>query len=104
MNTRQKEILDKKFKVNEHFTISRRDYEDMPDSMLAWNWSDERMQELADRTNANLAEYDESDPDGMENDFWKTMEVEAVRMGMEYYEDLEEDYLAEMEYDWMMLK
>lgn len=104
MEKRQKELLEKEFKVNEHFAITRGDYENMPCPMLAWTWSDERMKELAERISQSLVRWDENDPEGMEDDFWKTMENEAVSMGMEYYEDFDDDYRAELEYDWMNLK
>ena len=104
MNVKQKEIMEKEFKVNEHFSISRGDYENMPCSMFAWKWSDKRMEELASNIAKNLCPYDENDEEGMEDDFWKTMEDEAVRMGMEYYEDFEDDYIAEIEYDWINIK
>lgn len=104
MNEKQKALLEKEFKVNEHFAISRSDYENMPCPMLAWTWSDERMQQLAGNIGQSLTRYDANDPDGMDDDFWKTMEDEAVRMGMEYYEDFDDDYRAELQYDWMNLK
>ncbi len=104
MNERQKAILEKEFKVNEHYSIYRQLYESMPCPMLAWCWSDERMQELAGNIAKNLAEYDPNDPDGMEDDYWKTMEDEAVKMGMEYYEDFDDDYLAELENEWKNVK
>ena len=104
MNNKQKALLEKKFKVNDRFSITRGDYEGLPDAMLAWTWSDERMTELAANINRNLCRYDKNDPEGMEDDFWKTMEDEAVKMGMEYYEDFDDDYHAELEYDWMNVK
>ncbi len=104
MNDRQKNILEKKFRVNEHFSISRGDYENMPDPLFAWKWSDNRMEELASKIAKELCPYDENDEEGMEDDFWCTMEDEAVKMGMEYYEDFEDDYIAEIEYDWLHLK
>ena len=104
MTPKQEAILKQEFKVNEHFSISRGDYEGMPDSMLAWTWSDDRMTELAARINQNLAPWDDSNPEGMDDDFWKTMEDEAVRMGMEYYEDFDDDYCAELEYKWNQMK
>jgi len=96
--------LNKEFKVNEHFSIRRCDYEDMPDPMLAWNWSDEKMQELAELTSKNLCRYDKTDPEGMEDDFWKTMEEAAVYMGMKYYEDMEDDELAELDEQFKNIK
>lgn len=104
MNEKQQAIIEKVFAVNEHFSIRRSDYEGMPNPMLAWTWSDERMTELAARINQELARYDANDPEGMEDDFWKTMEDEAVRMGMEYYEDFDDDYCAELQYKWMQVK
>lgn len=104
MEKRQKELLEKEFKVNEHFAIKRGDYENMPCPMLAWTWSDERMTELAANISQSLARWDAGDPEGMEDDFWKTMEDEAVRMDMAYYEDLDDDERASLEYDWMNLK
>ena len=100
MTDKQKEILNKEFKVNKHFSITRGDYEGMPSPMLAWTWSDERMTLLAANINANLARYDANDPEAMDDDFWYTMEGEAVKMGMEYYEDFDDDYCAELEYKW----
>lgn len=100
MTERQEAILNREFKVNEHFSIKRGDYENMPCPMLAWTWSDERMTQLAENINANLARYDANDPDGMDDDFWSTMENEAVKMGMEYYEDFDDDYRASLEYEW----
>ena len=104
MNDKQKEILEKQFKVNEHFAISRSDYENMPCPMLAWTWSDERMQQLAGNIGQSLVRWDENDPEGMEDNFWKTMEDEAVRMGIAYYEDLDDDERASLEYEWKNLK
>lgn len=100
MNKKQEAILNKEFKVNERFSITRAYYEGLPCQMLAWTWSDKRMTELAAKINENLIRYDENDPDGMDDDFWYTMESEAVKMGMEYYEDFSEDYLESLEYDW----
>ena len=104
MNKTQEALLTNEFMVNEHFTITRGYYENLPCPMLAWTWSDERMKQLAQNINNNLARWDDNDPEGMEDDFWSTMENEAVHMGMEYYDDLEEDYLAELEYDWRQIK
>lgn len=104
MNKKQTEILEKEFRVNDRYTITRSDYEDMPSPMLAWTWNDSRMTELASHINANLTPYDESNPNRSDENFWETMEREAVKMGMEYYEDLENDYLASLEDEWKNLK
>lgn len=104
MNKTQEQLLTKRFKVNERFTIAREDYENMPDPMLAFTWSDERMEELARRIAPNLCPYDENDPEGMEDDFWKEMEDEAVRMGMEYYEDFSKEESDAIEEKWNSIK
>ena len=109
MNERQKALLEKEFDVNEQFSITRGDYENMPCPMLAWTWSDRQMTELAKEIALELSNYnyDEASPyyqEEKEENFWKEMENCAVRLGMEYYEDFDDDYLAELEYDWINLK
>lgn len=87
-------LLSKEFKVNENFSISRGDYENMPIPMFAWKWSDFQMAKLANLIAAELSQYKyaNQDKDAMQEEmddaFWKEMEDCAVRMGMEYYEDL----------------
>ena len=109
MTPKQEAILKQEFKVNEHFSISRGDYEGMPDPMLAWTWSDERMAELAKNIATELAQYSYANEgkDALQEEqddaFWKEMENCAVRMGMEYYEDFDDGYRAELEYKWMQL-
>lgn len=102
-NEKQMAILDKEFVVDNHFSISRADYESMPCAMLAWNWSDEKMQELADRIDARLGS-DYPNEFEMEDDFWQTMEDEAIRMGMEYYEDMTDERIAELDNEWSKIK
>lgn len=109
MNDKQKQLLEKEFKVNDEFSISRGDYESMPCPMLAWTWSDEQMEELAKNIAVELTNYnyDETSPDYQwrkRDNFWIEMENCAVRLGMEYYEDFDEDYLAELEYDWLSVE
>jgi hypothetical protein len=78
-------------------SICRLDYESMPCSMKAWDWSDEKMQALADEISLDFGydEYpagesveDENERESINSDFWLAMEATAVRMGMEYYEDM----------------
>ena len=104
MNKKQEQILNKKFKVNRHFSITRSDYEDMPDPMEARNWSDEKMTELAKSIKLNLCEYDKNDKEAMEDNFWYTMEKEAVKMGMRYYEDLDEEEMNKSDSEWEQIK
>lgn len=72
--------------------ISRADYENMPDAMMANDWTDEQMQELADDIARELSQYSfDATANYYEEDldeaFWKEMENCAVRRGMKYYED-----------------
>lgn len=95
MNKKQEEILYKEFKVNDRFTITRGDYEGFPCAMVAYNWTDEQMEELAKEIGEELegyAEwYDDLDCEGYEEDFWIVMENIAVKKGMQYYEDLSDE-------------
>lgn len=90
----EKEFIVPGFNLHgEHATISRADYENMPCSMAARDWTDEQMLALADAIAQELKNYSfdvtsnyyEED---LEEAFWKEMEDCAVRMGMQYYEDL----------------
>ncbi len=96
----QKEILKKEFKINEHFAISRGDYESLPAPMLAWNWNDEQMEELAKCIGNALPDYDENCSERMNEIFWKEMEKCAIKLGMRYYEDIDEEEFAELEKQW----
>jgi hypothetical protein len=93
-------ILNKEFKVNEHFSITRDDYESFPCAMIAFNWSDEEMEKLAKQIEKELAPYDEEYAEGCEEDFWATMENVAVRMGMQYYEDLTDEEEEKINEEW----
>ena len=68
--------------------------------MFAWRWNDKKMEELAENISLNLVDPEGLSQDTIEDDFWKTMEDEAVNMGMEYYEDFDDDYVEQIEYDW----
>ena len=110
MNKKQQELIEKEFKVNDEFSISRGDYESMPCPMLAWNWTDEKMQELANRVAKELTLYNFGDSDcadrkeQIEDAFWKEMENVAVSMGMEYYEDMEDEEIARLDKEWENIK
>ena len=85
------DFMYKKFRVNEYFSISRNDYESFPCSMIAFNWTDEEMTNLANKIKNNLPPYDEDFEDEAEGDFWLVMESTACDMGMKYYEDLSDE-------------
>ena len=59
MNKKQEEILYKEFRVNDRFTITRGDYEGFPCAMVAYNWTDEQMEELAKEVGEELEGYAE---------------------------------------------
>ena len=104
MTKKQDELLKKQFKVNEHFSITRQYYEEMPCPLIAFTWSDEQMQDLANKIGKELCPYDVTDEEGMEDDFWATMENVAVRNGMGYYEDLTDDELDQLNKQWDNIK
>ena len=81
--------------------ITREDYENLPCAMCANEFSDEKMQELADEIAHILSSqwgYDEDEISCLEKDsdemedfdmaFWQEMQEIAVHMGMRYYEDI----------------
>lgn len=75
--------------------ICRSDYENMPCPMCTTGWTPRRMQALADEIGRQLKLYnfDEQSPhveDDRDVAFWKEMEECAVRMGMQYYEDMDD--------------
>lgn len=102
MEKKQERILAKEFKVNDKFSITRRDYEWFPCAMLAWNWTDEQMAELAKNIAKELENYTfaAENEDDEEDTFYREMENVAVRMGMKYYDDLNDGDLDELEMIW----
>ena len=92
-------------------TITRYDYEAMPDPMCAVEFSDEEMQKIAQDTyeyllsngwsDKEISEYlgdnldylnDDNDTAEMiKDDFWRFMEKAAIENGMKYYEDMDDD-------------
>lgn len=60
MNTKQVSILNKEFKIKgaNHHSITRCEFEGLPDPMIDWNWGVAKMQELADRISEQFG-YDE---------------------------------------------
>lgn len=96
LNERQREILEKEFEVNSQRTITRLFFENLPElSMFAWRWSDKRMQELADKIGEELNGQWVDD-----NTFEEIAENEAVKLGMGYYINMDEDVMAEYEWEW----
>ena len=119
-NKEFREYMDKEFEVCPGWTISRTMYEDFPCPLQAWNWSDEKMNELAQRIadefepiaydndgEEHKVKYSDDIPLELENgfewlgvEFYTAIENNAVRMGMRYYEDFTDE---EMEQDFIAL-
>lgn len=110
LTKKQEELLYKEFRVNEYYTITRNDYESFPCAMIAFKWSDEKMQELADNIGRELEgcmEWHDGRNMGSEEwdeDFWSVMESTAVEMGMQYYEDLSKEEYDRVCKEWDDIK
>ena len=97
-------------------TITRYDYESLPDPMAAGDLDDKTMQRIADdiydllvsngwddktidmylgRNLDELEDEDNMDANMIKDDFWRFMEKAAIENGMEYYdEDMDDDECA----------
>lgn len=76
----------------QNYTISRSDYESMPDPMKTDGFDDDKMKALAKRIGVELKKWNFDKEsvyyeDAVEDAFWREMEECAVAMGMTYYED-----------------
>lgn len=107
MNTKQLSILNKEFKVKgtTNHSITRGEFEGFPCPMNAWNWSDEKMQKLADAIGLELYYYDyqptnETEQEDLEDEFYGIMENIAIDMGMKYYEDMTEEEREKDKEEW----
>jgi len=86
-------------------TITRGDYESLPCAMIACDWTDGQMMRLANEIAEQLKDndFDEDDMDKYEEEFddafWEEMEVCATRLGMRYYEDLDDEEYEEYQND-----
>lgn len=99
LNERQREILEKEFVVNSQRKITRLFFENLPDlSMFAWNWSDNQMEKLADKIGEELNGQWVDD-----EVFEEIAENEAVKLGMNYYINMDDDERAYWEYLWMKI-
>lgn len=103
LNNTQKEFLNKEFSVDgfsSRWSLTRSEFESWPIPMMAFLFTDEQMQNLADEVSNTLKSvgFNENDPDkdGL-FDFWfETIETTAVNMGMEYYDDFSDEEIEEM--------
>lgn len=103
LNKAQKEFLDKEFAVegfSSRYALTRGEFESWPIPMMAFLFTDEQMQNLADEVSKILKNvgFNENDPDKDSLfDFWfETIETTAVNMGMEYYDDFSDEEIEEM--------
>ena len=77
--------------------ITRADFETLPVPMDTYDFTDEDMQAIAHRVNAELivnfgADYDLKDED-TEDSFWDILEWVGTQFGMNYYEDYDMDII-----------
>jgi hypothetical protein len=109
-NRKQNEILEKEFKIKgaSNHSITRGEFEGFPCPMLAWNWSDEQMEKLAENISLefNYDEYptNEIEIDNLEDEFYSVIENEALNLGMRYYEDLSDDEITKLNVEWNNIK
>lgn len=97
------------FKVNNLAIITRDDYETLPCPLCTKEFSNDKMQRLAELIyNSLVSKYGEIDVENyfnncllrykfdiINNTYWRDMEDIAIEMGMRYYEDLtDEEYNA----------
>lgn len=93
-------------------TVTRGDYEGLPDPMCAWRWTDEQMKALADaisrefdyediyNTWKDVGESEEGIFEELNSAWWHVMETSAINLGMRYYEDFTEEEMKQDEEDW----
>lgn len=107
MNRKQLEIISKEFNVVDDFSLTRGEFEGFPCPMVACLWSDEQMQELADRVKGNFDYATPTTEEELEelNDQWyRVIEKCALDLGMKYYEDLTKEESEEVYNKWENIK
>lgn len=109
-NQKQNEILEKEFKIKgaSRHSITRGEFESFPDPMLAWNWTDEQMEKLAENISLEFGydEYptNENDINELEDWYYRVMENEAIKLGMQYYEDMTDEEIDELNAEFDKIK
>ena len=100
MNKAQNDYMSKDFSLDEGYMLTRMIYEYFPCPMVAITWTDEQMRNLADEIHNNFI-YDDSLNEEENEMYWcETIETCAVRLGMEYYESLTDEEIAEIDKFW----
>lgn len=107
MNRKQLEIISKEFPVVGDFSLTRGEFEGFPCPMVACLWSDEQMQELADKVRGEF-DYDvpttEEEWQDLDDQWYRVIENCALDLGMKYYEDLSEGEREEIDNKWETIK
>jgi len=105
------ELLNKNYYIsNTDLVISRGDYESFPCAMMAWNWTEKQMSDLAEMIGHNLSfdkkmeDMSETELDEFDDEFYRVIENSALDMGMKYYEDLSEEEYKEQKNKWEKLE
>lgn len=105
MNRKQLEIISKPFNVTEDFNLTRAEFEHFPCPMVACLWTDEQMEELADKVKKEFVyERFSTELEELENEWYRVIEKCAIEMGMKYYEDLSKEELEEVKNKWENIK
>jgi len=105
MNAKQLEIISKPFNVTEDFNLTRAEFEYFPCPMVACLWTDEQMEELADKVKKEFVyERFSTELEELENEWYRVIEKCAIEMGMKYYEDLSKEELEEVKNKWENIK
>lgn len=105
LNKAQMDFLNKEFPVKglSKHTLSRMEFEGFPCAMMACLFTDEQMTELANRVSIDMEDVDIDenttntyDKDEFEDIWYRTIENNALNMGMKYYEDYTEEEIEKM--------
>lgn len=100
MNKAQNDYMNKDFSLDKKYSLTRKEFEYFPCPMVAITWTDEQMQNLANVIHNNFI-YDEKLNEEENEMFWyETIETCAVSLGMEYYESLTDEEIAEIDKFW----
>lgn len=108
MNAKQLEIISRQFNVTNEFSLTRGEFEGFPCPMVACLWTDEQMEELADKVKQNFS-YDtlptnSNELDELEEEWYNIIEKCALDLGMKYYEDLTDKEVTEIDNKWNSIK
>ena len=100
MNKAQNDYINKDFSLDKKYSLTRGDFEYFPCPMVAITWTDEQMQNLANEIHNNFIYDDSLNEEENEMYWYETIETCAVRLGMEYYESLTDEEIAEIDKFW----